>query len=332
MRRVFNKSVTRSNAPVITKRASHTRASFNSRRAWRTLDTIPEEPCPQLGLTLPRRRVGRPLRPGPLAMRLRNLRSWFHYLLACAALVFVVAGWFVALSAAAMRRPRLQLTSVPPSLRFGLHLGAALFVTALVVVWFVVAITYPFLIPVAFSSVPVLIYSLLVVAQGSPYPRLPEQPAPMAACERPRVSWLSSLASWRLSSADHTPGRDGFGDRDLVREHVYGLVQDWLTSNGWKYRLVGVWLPSRKTVSPFGAVPEWWKVYQIALEDPSGLVEYGSIRFGDGRVEFRFEADGPRHGLVVDPFETNRLEPVFPPEPMPVPVGPDPLWDRWLDG
>jgi hypothetical protein len=124
----------------------------------------------------------------------------------------------------------------------------------------------------------------------------------------------------------------GFGNGELVRQHVTALVDDWLCANGWKYRLVGVWLPDPKTVSPFGAVMEWWKVYQIALEDPKGMVEFGWLRFGDGKVEFRFDVEELHQSLRIDPNEAHTRANVFPPEPMEVGVGADPLWDRSLDG
>jgi hypothetical protein len=123
-----------------------------------------------------------------------------------------------------------------------------------------------------------------------------------------------------------------FGNGELVRQHVAALVDDWLCANGWKYRLVGVWLPYPKTVSPFGAVTEWWKVYQIALEDPRGMVEYGWLRFGDGKVEFRFDVEELHQALRIDPNEAHARANVFPPEPLEVGVGADPLWDRSLDG
>ena len=113
----------------------------------------------------------------------------------------------------------------------------------------------------------------------------------------------------------------GFGNGELVRQHVAALVDDWLRANGWKYRLVGVWLPDPKTVSPFGAVPEWWKVYQIALEDPKGMVEYGWLRFGDGKVEFRFDIEELHQALRNRSERGSYTRNVFPPEPLEVGVG-----------
>ena len=52
---------------------------------------------------------------------------------------------------------------------FWLRLGAALFLAFLLVVWFVVAITYPFPPIVTFGSIPVLTYVLFRVAQGQTY-------------------------------------------------------------------------------------------------------------------------------------------------------------------
>jgi hypothetical protein len=73
-------------------------------------------------------------------------------------------------------------------------------------------------------------------------------------------------------------------------------------------------------------------VYQIALEDPKGMVEYGWLRFGDGKVEFRFDVEELHQALRIDPNEGRTRANVFPPEPLEVGVGADPLWDRSLDG
>jgi hypothetical protein len=106
--------------------------------------------------------------------------------------------------------------------------------------------------------------------------------------------------------------------------------REWLAGNGWKYQLVGVCLSDVSTRTPFGATAAWWKVYQIALEDPSGLVRYGWIRFGDGKVEFRFAAAGNEDALLHDPLDRSTPAQVFPPQPLAVAAGRDPLWDRWL--
>jgi hypothetical protein len=88
-------------------------------------------------------------------------------------------------------------------------------------------------------------------------------------------SVLSSVANIPAHFNTRWHGFHGFSERSIVRAHVADLVNDWLALNGWKFRLVGVWLPGSKTLSPFGAVPERWKVYQLALEDTNGFVEYG---------------------------------------------------------
>jgi hypothetical protein len=72
-------------------------------------------------------------------------------------------------------------------------------------------------------------------------------------------------------------------------------------------------------------------VYQIAIEDSKGMVEYGWIRFGDGKVEFRFDAEELHQALRFDPDEAHTSANVFPPEPL-AGVGADPLWDGSLDG
>jgi hypothetical protein len=166
--------------------------------------------------------------------------------------------------------------------------------------------------------------------------------ATLAKASVAQISFFSTKLSRRTSPRTLSVGATrvdiprfrprSFGNGELVRQHVAALVDDWLCANGWKYRLVGVWLPDPKTVSPFGAVMEWWKVYQIALEDPRGMVEYGWLRFGDGKVEFRFDVEELHQALRIDPNEAHARANVFPPEPLEVGVGADPLWDRSLDG
>jgi hypothetical protein len=117
-------------------------------------------------------------------MRTTWLGSWLRYLLAWVGLVLVLAGWVIATiaglvatdSATASRWARASLSSSLPGARFWLRLGADLFLALLFlflaflsVVWFVVAITYPFPPLITFGSIPVLTYVLFRVAQGPAY-------------------------------------------------------------------------------------------------------------------------------------------------------------------
>ena len=92
-------------------------------------------------------------------MRTTWLGSWLRYLLAWVGLVLVLAGWVIATiaglvatdSATAIRWARARFSSSLSGALFWLRLGAALFLAFLflflaflIVVWFVVAITYPF--------------------------------------------------------------------------------------------------------------------------------------------------------------------------------------------
>jgi hypothetical protein len=123
------------------------------------------------------------------AMRTTWPGSWLRYLLVWVGLVFVLAGWVIVTiaglvatdSATAIRWARARLSSSRPGARFWQRLGSALFFAFLVVVWFVVAITYPFPPLVTFGSIPVLTYVLFRVAQGpaynDPFGRRPRGPA-----------------------------------------------------------------------------------------------------------------------------------------------------------
>jgi hypothetical protein len=294
-------------------------------------------------------------------MRLIRPRFWVRYLLAWIALIVVIGSWLSAsIVATAIRWPRKALLELPPgqfrlsvgSPQLWLRLGAAMVLASWFVVWLLFAITYPIHPLLTFASIPVWTYLLLLIVQG------PEYPDPFEEIYAGTPTWPSHVSRWpdpvgRLPfekltglsqvcrppmrnvaavAEELTRGRDIWNNRNRVREHVSGLVQDWLTGNAWKYRLVGVWLPEKTTRTPFGAVPEWWKVYQIALEDPIGLVRYGWIRFGDGKVAFQFEADGQQDAFLRDPFDPGRAARELPPEPLRFAVGPDPLWDRWIDG
>ncbi len=105
--------------------------------------------------------------------------SWLRYLLAWVGLVIVVAGWMIATIAAILitsaatadRRARSRGSRHFPcrGLQFWLRLAAALFVAFLFVVWFIVAITYPFPPLLTLASIPILTYVLLRVAQGPEY-------------------------------------------------------------------------------------------------------------------------------------------------------------------
>jgi hypothetical protein len=86
---------------------------------------------------------------------------WLRYLLVWVGLVLVLAGWVIVTiaglvatdSATAIRWARARLSSSLPGARFWQRLGSALFFAFLVVVWFVVAITYPFPALITFASI-----------------------------------------------------------------------------------------------------------------------------------------------------------------------------------
>ncbi len=264
------------------------------------------------------------------------LGSWLRYLLAWVGLVFVVSGWvIVTIAAKALERVNVGVTYYFRSRSFFVfRLGEAVLVAFLLVAPFMVMTGFPYRLVSGLALMSVFSLHLFDHCRRSePVDAVEESFHSSAiATRRPADSWLSSLSNSLADFESCPPVLQGFGDRSLVREHVSGLIQDWLAGNAWKYRLVGVWLPSPRTVSPFGAVPEWWKVYQIALEDPSGLVKYGWVRFGAGRVNFQFEAEGQPDALRHDPFDPGRPEPALPAELLPVDVGRNPLWDRWIDG
>jgi hypothetical protein len=146
-------------------------------------------------------------------MRTTWLGSSLRYLLALVGLVFVLAGWLVVTivdlvatdSRTAIRWARARLWSSRPGSRFWLRLGADLFLAVLVVVsavlvvvWFVVAITYPFPPLLTFASIPVLTYVLLWVAQGPVRRNLFERRSWPPAFSRGSQSIVFGAASFDL--------------------------------------------------------------------------------------------------------------------------------------
>ena len=163
-------------------------------------------------------------------MRTSWFGSWLRYLLAWVGLVFVLAGWLIVTiaglvatdSATAIRWSRARLSSSLPGARFWLRLGADLFfallflfLVLLFVVWFVVAITYPFPPLLTFGSIPVLTYLLFRVAQGpasnGPFERSSRRQAFAARGQ----SIVFRPASFNLRGREPVfpPGTSPFSDR-----------------------------------------------------------------------------------------------------------------------
>jgi hypothetical protein len=164
-------------------------------------------------------------------MRMTWPGSWLRYTLACVGLVIVIAGWVIASLAAlvasiavtAIPRVRVRFAFSLPSAQFWLRLGAALFVAFLFVVWFVVAITYPFPPLLTFASIPILTYVLLLIAQGPEYSDPFEGPSRPASTARSRFSWISSRRNL-LPAPDYqhlTRGHDVFSNRNLIRDPLW---------------------------------------------------------------------------------------------------------------
>ena len=78
-------------------------------------------------------------------------------------------------------------------------------------------------------------------------------------------------------------------------------------------------------MSPFGTVPDWWKVYQVAVEDPQGRVGYGWVRLGDGRLEFLLEVDRPRRECAARSQHAGGASKEYPSGEMPVLASAEPL-------
>ena len=173
---------------------------------------------------------------------------------------------------------------------------------------------------------------LLLAAQRPDHAGPIEQPFPPATnTRRFAVSWPSSFGDRLTEFEDPEPRHHRFGDRNLVREHVAGLVQDWLSGNGWKYRLVGVWLPGPGRLARSVPCRNGGRCIRSPSKIRTDLSSTVGSRFGDGKVTFRFETVELHQRFHIDPSEVSRPEQDFPPEPIPALVGPDPLWDRWLD-
>jgi hypothetical protein len=219
------------------------------------------------------------------------------------------------------RKPVLSF----PDMQSWLLMGSLLFDVAWLGVCLLVAMRYHAALAIVLASFPVLKWLLLLVARHSGQEGRSVQPEPLAAPAQ-STKFLPTSPSGEQSDTRYPRSRiQVFADREIVGSPVSALVRDSLSSNGWKYRVVGGWLPPRRTVSPFGTVPDWWKVYQIAVEDPQGLVKYGWVRVREGKVEFRLEADRPVCAPVLCAAQAGHSEQDFPPESMRILSSSEPL-------
>jgi hypothetical protein len=118
---------------------------------------------------------------------------------------------------------------------------------------------------------------------------------------------------------------------DPVPEYLAGLVEDWLSRDGWKGQVVGIGPPLPNEDSPF-RFAERVRVYRVFLEDESGEERFGWFRLGNGRIDFDWDENPPGELMIARP--NRRREPAIsaaPSSPEAL-TGRDPLWDPWLDG
>jgi hypothetical protein len=118
---------------------------------------------------------------------------------------------------------------------------------------------------------------------------------------------------------------------DPVPEYLAGLVEDWLSRDGWKGQVLGIGPPLPNEDPPL-RFAQRVRVYRVFLEDESGHERFGWFRLGNGRIAFDWDENPSGELMVARP--NRRREPAIsvapsPPEAL---AGRDPLWDRWLDG
>ena len=258
-------------------------------------------------------------------MRLNSIPRW----LGCRRNWITSPFWQRAASPAPVTRStRLnpsEFALASPRAEIRLVLGSLVVDIVWLAIWSFVAVRYHAPFAIVLASLPVLKWSLLVVARHPRGDRPCEQPASLAAPAESNAALRPSPAAGRSRPGSPEPRLASFRDPRLAGDTTTGPGRDWIAVNGSHYRIQGRWLPPRRSVSPFGTVPDWWRVYQIAVEDPQGRVGYGWVRLGDGALEFRLEVDRPRREWAAGSQHAGGAAEEFPSGEMPVLASAEPL-------
>ena len=118
---------------------------------------------------------------------------------------------------------------------------------------------------------------------------------------------------------------------DPVPEYLAGLVEDWLSRDGWKGQVLGIGPPPPNEDNPF-RFAEGVRAYRVVLEDEWGQARFGWFRLGNGRIDFDWDENPSGEPIGVRPVRSREPAIAQAPSSPETLTGHDPLWDRWLDG
>ncbi len=153
------------------------------------------------------------------------------------------AGRAIGTGDARARLDRGEFALASPSAETRLVLGILVFDIVWLAIWSFVAGRYHAPFAIVLASLPVLKWSLLLVARhprgGGPC----EQPASLAAPAEPNSALVSSPAAGRSWSGSPEPRRASFRDPGLAGAKTRGQGRGWIAVNGSHYRIQGRWLP-----------------------------------------------------------------------------------------
>lgn len=159
-------------------------------------------------------------------MHLISPKGWKSCVGKRLARLFVRADWLANAVMMVRRRPRLELTLALPGREFWLLLVSALFDTAWLAIWTLVAIRYHSYLAMFLASLPVMKWLLLLVARQPGERGRLEQPAVQTASE-------SSPHCRPLAADDEMPGflgedsgQNWIGEREIAAQQVSGAVQE----------------------------------------------------------------------------------------------------------
>ncbi len=158
-------------------------------------------------------------------MSLSSSRAWTRRLRRDFAFLLIRGDWLTRTTESIRRRPRLDLTFAFPGSQFWLLVVSALFDTAWLAAWSLVAIRYHSCLAVFLASFPVLKWLLLLVARQPAASSRLEQTAAQAVTEPSSVSQQSPTTTESPEFISVNPRQHWVGEHGIVSHEVSGAVQ-----------------------------------------------------------------------------------------------------------
>jgi hypothetical protein len=189
---------------------------------------------------------------------------------------------------------------------------------------------------VVLATMPFVVSFVLIAAAAASKQSNPDSDAEAGAFgpDRPVTPWrlcdpqLSHWGVWRADLGRFPPEIDGFRNRRAVEEFIRKVLLDRTRTSARGNAPVRRIKAMPLETSPFGYVPNGWKVYRVFLEDGDS----GWFRFGAGWVEFQLSRN-PTDPMLRGHIPENVLKAnAAGPAPLRLSIDPEPMWDRWLDG